>query len=200
MQGDCVSQYVADRIREIRQKKGLRVADVSLLSGIPAGSYSCLETGRYRINLDNLLRVLLALRVDIREVWPQVGTSNGDRRIDQTFVEEAIRMERRRAARTEITVEDVVRAVADAFGMRMEALRGRGSKRTTRARVAAALLVRRLPHVRQLELAQFLACSEGGLSHSLRRYSEEVSQSKPMQTARRRLLERFPDEFAGASV
>lgn len=200
MQADCVSKYVADRIREIRQKQGLRVVDVSRLSGIPAGSYSCLETGRYKINLDNLLRVLLALGVGIGEVWPQVVLDSKGGLIDESYVEEAVRESRQRVAKPGIEIQDVVEAVAEAYGLQMEAMRGRGSKKITPARVSAALLIRDLPNLRQCDLAHFLKCSEGGISHSIRRYSEKVVASQQMRAVRQRLEEQFGDVFTGASV
>ena len=200
MQGDCVSKYVADRIREIRQKQGLRVVDLARLSGIPASSYSCLETGRYKINLDNLLKVLLALGVGIGEVWPDVRLGCKGRLIDESFVEEAVQESRRRSSKPGIEIQDVVEAVAEAYGLKVEAMRGKGSKKLTPARVSAALLIRDLPNLRLCDLADFLDCSQDGISHSIRRYSEKVAASQQMRAARHKLEEQFGDVFRGASA
>ncbi|MEE8585469.1 MAG: helix-turn-helix transcriptional regulator, partial [Acidobacteriota bacterium] len=66
-----VSDFVCGVICQIRLERGLKVQDMSRMAGIPLGSYSCLETGRYRLNLENLLRILEALKIDIAQVWPR---------------------------------------------------------------------------------------------------------------------------------
>lgn len=73
----AVNDHVRSRIRELRIAKRLRVSDVARRSGIPSGSYSCLEAGHFRINLDNLYRILFALRSDITGVWPADRTLKG---------------------------------------------------------------------------------------------------------------------------
>lgn len=39
-------------------------------SGIPMGSYACMENGFYNISLDNLFRILGVLELEISDVWP----------------------------------------------------------------------------------------------------------------------------------
>ena len=65
-----VNEFVRRRLRELRQSKRMRIKDLALQSGIPTGSYGCLESGFYNISLDNLFRMLGVLEADIHEVWP----------------------------------------------------------------------------------------------------------------------------------
>ncbi|MEE8585498.1 MAG: helix-turn-helix transcriptional regulator [Acidobacteriota bacterium] len=67
---DAISAYVVQCIRRRRIEQGMRVQDMAKRTGIPLGSYSCLETGRYRMNLENLFRILAVLGADIADVWP----------------------------------------------------------------------------------------------------------------------------------
>ncbi len=67
---DAISKYVVQSIRRKRMEQGMRVQDMAKRTGIPLGSYSCLETGRYRMSLENLFRILAVLGLEIKEVWP----------------------------------------------------------------------------------------------------------------------------------
>ncbi|HSR51409.1 MAG TPA: helix-turn-helix transcriptional regulator, partial [Acidobacteriota bacterium] len=86
MPTDPVSDFVASTIRRIRIEKGIRVADMAWRTGIPLGSYSCLETGRYRMSLENLFRILHILGTDINQVWPGEITEWVEQ-VDEGFIE-----------------------------------------------------------------------------------------------------------------
>lgn len=65
-----VNEYVRSRIRRIRLEKRLKLVDAASQSGLAVSSYACMESGFYKINLDNLFRILGALEADISDVWP----------------------------------------------------------------------------------------------------------------------------------
>ncbi|MEE8584972.1 MAG: helix-turn-helix transcriptional regulator [Acidobacteriota bacterium] len=66
-----VNDYVAHRLREIRVKRKLNSKEVARRTGIAPDSYSYLEDGWHKISLDNLFRILQALKADVAEVWPR---------------------------------------------------------------------------------------------------------------------------------
>ena len=66
-----INRHVGSRLREIRERKGMLVEEAARRAGIPAGSYTCLENGWYRVNLDNLFRMLFAVGGRIDQVWPK---------------------------------------------------------------------------------------------------------------------------------
>ncbi len=78
-----VNQFVAENLRTIRIAKGMKVQEVARRAGLAYSSYSCLEGGWYKINLDNLFRILLALDTDVSEVWPNGWIS----RLDDAAIE-----------------------------------------------------------------------------------------------------------------
>ncbi len=67
---NSINKFVCRKIKEIRisQKIGLR--ELAYRAGIPVSSYASVETGAYRIHLDNLFRILGILEIDITDVWP----------------------------------------------------------------------------------------------------------------------------------
>lgn len=70
MKSKSINDLVRERIRQLRLTHGMGVTEVASKAGLPVSSYASLETGAYRITLDNLFRILGALEVDIDEVWP----------------------------------------------------------------------------------------------------------------------------------
>lgn len=67
---DPVNDFVRNRIRSLRRSKKLTTRQMAALSGIPEGSYCCLEGGFYRISLSNLQKIMRALGGSIHDVWP----------------------------------------------------------------------------------------------------------------------------------
>ena len=65
-----VNEHVRARIKRIRLEKRLKLVDAASRSGLAVSSYGCMESGFYKINLDNLFRILGALDADISDVWP----------------------------------------------------------------------------------------------------------------------------------
>lgn len=67
---NSVDNFVRHKIRRMRKSKKLKIREIATLASMPHSSYASMESGFYNINLDNLFRILGALEVDIREVWP----------------------------------------------------------------------------------------------------------------------------------
>ena len=65
-----INELVRLRIREIRKSKKVKIREIAAQAAMPYSSYASMECGFYNINLDNLFRILGALDIDIREVWP----------------------------------------------------------------------------------------------------------------------------------
>jgi len=67
---NTINELVRLRIREIRKSRKVKIREIATQAGMPYSSYASMECGFYNINLDNLFRILGALDIDIREVWP----------------------------------------------------------------------------------------------------------------------------------
>lgn len=188
-----VNAFVCTSIRRLRQARGLAIERVAERSGIPAGSYSCLETGRYRLNLENLYRILAALDAEIGDVWPQ--PPRGQRSAHQPpRVEEAVReAELRRPPRA--TLEDILKAVCRTclVNRREMASRKRGA-RISRARAVAALMTWELGHLTLSALSRELHRDVSSLSHQLRRFKRQLTsdhESAAILRRARRTLEKL---------
>ena len=70
MDFQALNTFLRNQIRRIRQERRLTVTEVARLAGIPVSSYSSLETGAYNFTLSTLQKVVVALNVDIAEIWP----------------------------------------------------------------------------------------------------------------------------------
>ncbi|HSR67539.1 MAG TPA: helix-turn-helix domain-containing protein [Acidobacteriota bacterium] len=188
-----VNAFVCTSIRRLRQARGLAIERVAERSGIPPGSYSCLETGRYRLNLENLYRILAALDADIGDVWPQ---RPGDRKSSPEGppqVEEAVRQaELRRPPRA--TLEDILKAVCrTCLVNRREMASRKRTARISRARAIASLLTWELGHLTLSALSRELRRDVSSLSHQLRRFRRQLksdSESAAILRRARRQLEK----------
>ena len=72
-----INEFVRMRIRQLRKAKKLKIREMATRTTMPGSSYASLESGFYKINLDNLFRILGALDADIREVWPAESVVSG---------------------------------------------------------------------------------------------------------------------------
>ncbi len=86
--GRTVNNYVAHRLRQIRVERGLTSSELAQRTGSALGSYSCLENGWYKINIDNLFKILQALQAKVTEVWPE--TEGGDGPINMEYIQQAV--------------------------------------------------------------------------------------------------------------
>lgn len=161
--------YVRYRIRRLRLEKGLKTREVAERSGIALGSYSCLETGRYRINLKNLFRILAALGVPIGEVWPDLPDAEPVDRVTERHFYLAIEAALRREG-TRLNLEDILSAVVKAFDAERGLLAGRSRQQNVvGARAAAVILTRQQNHLTLIALGQMLNRDPSSLTHSVRR-------------------------------
>lgn len=64
------NEVIREKIRLIRKSKNLRMKDVAAKLGMKLSSYSALENGYCRINVDRLYSILDAIEADIEQVWP----------------------------------------------------------------------------------------------------------------------------------
>lgn len=68
--------HVREQIRRLRLARGLTQRQLARAAGISPSSLGCLESGFYRLNLDTLQKILVALNVDITAIWPSVKDKN----------------------------------------------------------------------------------------------------------------------------
>ncbi|HKS95616.1 MAG TPA: helix-turn-helix transcriptional regulator [Terriglobia bacterium] len=72
----ATNTHVRQQIRRLRLARGWTQRELALAAGISPSSLGCLETGFYRLNLDTLHRLVLALDATIADVWPPVKLKN----------------------------------------------------------------------------------------------------------------------------
>lgn len=191
---DPVNAYVCSCIRRIRIDQGLTVSQMAARSGIPLGSYSCLETARYRLNLSNLFRFLLVLGVPIEEVWPQpAATLEPVQQVDQDCIQAMVEEAKRRLPR-QIGLQDVIEAVCEEYGVTSKELSSPSRARhLAEARTVATVLVREQRHLTQIALSHRLKRDVSSLSHCLRRLKQREEYDRwiggRVGRIRRKLLE-----------
>lgn len=171
-----INEFVTEQIRRLRQEVGIGIAEMARRSGIPQGSYSCLETSRYRMNLENLFRVLQILDVPITEVWPAADdVEKPATGIDAPYVRTYLHSARARL-KEPLSIEEIVGLVCAGYGVTPEAL-GEPSRERLRAeaRAVAALLVSEQGHLTQVRLARGFNRDVSSLSHCLRRLRERLA-------------------------
>lgn len=170
---NLVNDFICTNLRRIRLEKGLRVQEIASRSGIPVGSYSCLETGRYRLNLENLYRILQVLGVPIQDVWP-TGAKGPASIVDDAYVERLVREAAANRPR-ELSIEDVVEVVCQTYGVAPEELTSSSRRRDlAEARAVASVLTREIPHLSLAALSRRLGRDMSSLSHCVRRFRERL--------------------------
>lgn len=183
----AVNDYVCDALRRLRIEQGLRVRDIAARTGIPSGSYACMEMGRYRMNMDNLFRTLHALGARIADVWPEAPGQNGPaEQVSDQYVGSVLEEARRRRPRRS-SVEDVIEAVCRVYGIDRRTISGPLRVRPlSEARSLAALLAEDEPHLSRSELSRALLRDPSALTHSSRRLKRRLASDKALH---RRLKE-----------
>ena len=171
-----INNYVGDCIRQIRTAKEIKVQDIAQHAGIPASSYSCLEGGRYKINLDNLFRILQALSADITDVWPNgeidgvdiIGEDEMQRIVDDAMSSKP----------PVISLDDVVESVCRICGIK-EIRRGPEikAKQAFEAQALAAVLARETPQLSLTSLSHKLGVHISSLSRRATRMLEMAKHS-----------------------
>ena len=185
-----VNQFVASRIRAIRISQGLNLKQLSLLCGIPVGSLCCLESAHYRLNLENLFRLLHALGADLSMVWPgKIDRPAGI--VDDAYVHRVVEQAEANLPRP-VGLGDILQAVCSVFSVREEELSSPSRERhLTDARTCAAHLALEQPHLSMAEMARRLKRTDSALSHALKRRKPFRGQFEiALRSARQQLQQR----------
>ena len=195
---DAINAYVLECIRRVRIEKGLRVQDMAQRTGIPLGSYSCLETGRYRMSLENLFRILHVLGMDISDVWPSTNRRPKPvKKVDDAFIRETVEQARGRHV-GQLSLDDILEIICDEFAVSRQHLASPSRRRdVSEARTVAAVLVREQRHLTMVSLSRVLRRDVSTLAHCMRRLKERLKYDRHLaeriKSARRRLKERTKD-------
>ena len=191
MQADAINSYVVERIRRQRVAQRLRVADMARRTGIPLGSYSCLETGRYRLSLESLFRILAVLGTGVADVWPE--QQGPVEQVTDSYILQTV--EQAREAQPKLTrYHDILQAVCEAYGLKPEQLSSPSRRRDlSEARTVVLILTREQPHLTLAGLSRLLRRDVSSLSHCLRRLKPRLEYDRHLaeriESARRRLQE-----------
>lgn len=195
MTDDPVNDLIAKFIRQERLKRALRAKDMHRLTGIPLSSYACLETARYRISPENLLRIQVALRCPLEALWPF-----GKWRVERVD-DEVIRFivgETAKLLPTPPTLEDVFEAVFHVTGIEYGQIASRSLKRDiSLARAIAAFLVAETPGLTLYGLAQEIGMHVATVSHTVSRArakAERDADFKALVESARKWLKRVRRE------
>lgn len=195
---DPVNEFVSSTVRRIRIEKGIRVQDMARRTGIPLGSYSCLETGRYRMSLENLFRILQVLGTDIQQVWPGEITEWVEE-VDDEFIEKWVARARARQV-PQVSLQDVEQAVCETYAIDRQQLASPSRRRElAEARAVATVLVKETPHLSLVELSRLMRRDVSSLSHALRRTYDRLSYDRALRLKirhARRTLNRLQREAA----
>ncbi len=163
-----INNFICKNIRQIRVGKGIKVLDIAKKTGIPASSYSCLEWGRYKLNLDNLFRILHAIGAEITDVWPMADNRSGERVTNEQI--ERILRKSEELRPPEVSVDDYIGTVCRISGIeRMDRAVARNSKQIREAQVMAAIIVKDIPQITLTSLSHRLDVNISSLSHRTRR-------------------------------
>ena len=181
---DPVNRFVCESVRLGRLERGLSMRQTAERAGIPLGSYCCLESGRYRMSLENLFRILSVLEMDIRAAWPSAAEPWPIERVTPAFIRESIaRSRRERPPRADL--DDLLSAVCELYGLEPEELADPSKRRDrAEARSMAACLMRRHRHLSVVQLAQRLGRDASSLHHGRNRLEARMESDL---TLRRRL-------------
>lgn len=179
-----VSRYVVERVRGARIDRGLTIAEMAKRTGIPLGSYSCLETGRYRLSLDNLFLILGVLRLDLRHVWPRPAADMAP--CDPDYASRSVALSRDELPKP-FTIHAVIFAACRSFGVPLGDLRSSSRRRhLSDARSACAVLVSDAPHLRLVCLARDLGRDVSSMSHAVRRARSRIEYDADFRLRLRR--------------
>lgn len=77
---------IGDRIRKVREERGLNLHQLALLSGISAPALSLIETGKRNLRITTLNQIALALRITISDLLgdrvKEVRADEADKDVD----------------------------------------------------------------------------------------------------------------------
>ncbi len=170
---DAISAFVVQCIRRQRIEQGLKVAEMARRTGIPLGSYSCLETGRYRMGLENLFRTLAVLGADIADVWP--GPVAEVEEVTDSYIRHVVEQAREQQPKL-VSHRDILKTVCKVYGLALKELSSPSRRRDrAEARAVATQIVAERPHLTLVELSRLLKRNVSSLSHCVRRMKERLT-------------------------
>jgi len=176
---DAINAYVVDCIRRQRVAQRLTVASAAQRSGIPLGSYSCLETGRYRLSLESLFRILAVLGTDVADVWP--AHQGPVEQVTDSYILQTVEQARKRQPE-QTSYQHILAAVCEAYGLKPEQLSSPSRRRDlSEARTVALILTREQPHLTLAGLSRLLKRDVSSLSHCLRRLRHRLQYDKSLR-------------------
>ncbi len=182
MDNDSINDFVLRRLRRLRLKQGLLMRVAAERAGIPLGSYTCLESRRYRLSLDNLFRILHALGAGIGEVWPGGKPPSGGLHVGSGYVAQHLRLAAQSESPLRPTLDDVLEVVCDAYQISLGALcSGRRDYPLGEARAIAALLTAETHHLRLVALAERFGNDVSSCSHGAHRIRDKLCQDRVLQ-------------------
>jgi len=128
--GSPVNKHVRLKIRRLRLRQGLSSKEAARRSSMPESSYSALENGRSKINLDALLRILIVLEAKVTDVFPssQADLLSTPDENGCSYILQAVRPAEKRARRgiaAELAAGQpgmTIKALAEAMGCHPSAL------------------------------------------------------------------------------
>lgn len=197
-----INNFVCKNLRQIRIGKGIKVLEVAKKTGIPASSYSCLEWGRYKLNLDNLFRILHAIEADITDVWPMAHRSSREA-VTREHIRKVLEASEEMRPPT-ISTDDFIQAVCRCCGVdRIDREVARNSKKIREIQVLASIVVRDVPQITLTSLSHRLDVNISSLSHRTRRMLKQAGKDEELaeriEDTREAVLSMLPLELAKAS-
>lgn len=175
----AVNAFVLECIRRRRLESGLRVQDMAEMAGIPLGSYSCLETGCYRLSLENLFRIIAVLGLEIEDVWPR--PLRKVEKVTGAFIRQSVEVAERNWPKP-VSYDEILATACEVYGINMEDLSSPSRKRDlSEARTVATILVRKQPHLTLVGLSHLIKRDVSSLSHCLRRLEWRLKYDKRLK-------------------
>lgn len=178
-----INNYIGHRLRELRLEKRLTSQEVARRAGMAPGSYSCLENGWYKINLDNLYRILWVLGAAVTDVWPPHSPEQTPGEVvDEGYLTQVAQISMALQP-SPLTVDDVLDAVSLAFGLDKSHLTStsRGWERLGQARGACAYLVKEYPDLTISELSRTMGLTISAISHLAKRFGDKANSDDKLE-------------------
>ncbi len=177
-----ISDHVRLAVRRLRIERGILVREVAERTGIPLGSYSCLEAGNYKINTDNLFRILHVLGASIDQVWPAAPGKNGPvLEVSDEYVRKVLARARKRNPVLP-SVQDAVDVVCRVYGVTLEELSSPSRvRRLAEARAVASMLIEGQPHLSKSQLGHVVQRDPSTLEHCANRLRKRLPEDRQLQ-------------------
>lgn len=156
---------------------GKKLAD---LAGIPRGSYGALESGTYRLSLENLFRLLGVLGMDASDVWPRWDRAEIPRLVTEESIIDTIRANQ--AQKAELPgLGGILDALCAEFAVPIEDVLHPGRKREPAlVRSVAALLVGECHHLTLTALARRVGRTSSTLTHCVKRLRRRLRDDREL--------------------